>query len=230
MGPKGIFRKARKEKRNVLTVSEALEVIKKYEIPVAEYKLVKKVEDAIEFANKIGYPVVLKVVSPQLIHKIDVGGVFLDIESKSELQEAFRQAENNLRKIPNVSIHGFLVQKMISDGVEMIIGGKHDQQFGPFILTGMGGVLVEVYEDLSIRFPPITKEDALEMLKELKGYKILKGYRGRPLADLDELSGIIVKLGELMLKEKAIREIDVNPVIVLHKGASAVDARIVLEG
>jgi acetyl-CoA synthetase (ADP-forming) len=228
MGVKQILKKARKQKRKILTVSEALEVIKSYKIPVAESKLVKKVEDALEFADKIGYPVVLKVVSAKAIHKTDVGGIALDVKNKEELEKSYKKIIDNVKKKVRAKVDGILIQKMVKGGEEVIVGGKKDPQFGQTLMFGLGGIFTEVYDDVSFRVIPINKKDAEEMIQEIKGYKILKGYRNKKY-DVNSLIDILLKTSELLEENQEIVELDINPVIVLQKGAVAVDARIVVD-
>ena len=216
-------------KTKVLKVDETLNFLKSHGIPVAKFILVKKFEEALNFVSKVGFPVVLKVVSPQIIHKTDVGGIYLNIRSKPELQRAFSEVLTNVRKkVPKARIEGFLVQKMVENGQEIIIGSKKDEQFGHAIMFGLGGIFVEVFEDVSLRIVPISRKDAEEMIKEVKAYKILKGHRGKKY-DVQALIKILLKTSRILEKNSRIKELDINPIIVLKKGAFAVDARIILE-
>lgn len=213
----------------VLGIDEALNFLKSQKIPVAEFKLVKNFDEALKFVDKIGFPVVLKVVSPQIVHKTDVGGVYLGIRSKPELQKAFKKVLAGIRKkLPKARIKGFLIQKMVENGQEVIIGSKRDEQFGQTLMFGLGGIFVEIFEDVSLRVVPITRRDAEEMVKEVKAYKILKGYRGRRY-DVQALIKMLLRISRILEKNQKIREMDINPIIVLRKGALVVDARIVLE-
>jgi len=212
------------KKVKVLTVDESLKFIKKYKIPVAEHKLVKNIESAVEFAEKIGFPVVLKAISPQLIHKTEAKGIILDIKNRVELERMYRKLLTDTRRF---RIEGVLVQKMIEGGREVIVGGKKDSQFGQVLMFGGGGVLTEVLEDVSFRVCPISKRDAQEMIEETKYYKVLKGYRGK-MCDIEALKDILLKTSKLLEENQEIVELDINPVMVLKKGAVAVDARIVI--
>ena len=230
MKPKEIFKKVKRAKRKNLTEAEAREVLKFYRIPLVEAEIVKNLEEAKSFVKKVGYPVVLKVISPQIIHKTEVGGVFLNIRSDKELFEAFHEIMKNVeRSMPNAEIKGFFIQKMMPRGYEVIIGGKKDPTFGQTIAFGLGGIFVEVFEDVSLRVVPISKEDAREMIQEIKGYKILKGYRGKKPADINALIDILLKTSKMLEENEEIKELDINPVFALHKGAYAGDARIILE-
>jgi len=229
MNPRGIFKKVRRGGREVLTLQEAAEIVKKYKIPFVNAKLVKKVEEAADFADKVGYPVVLKIVSKDVVHKTDVGGIILNIKNSQEVEKAFRLIINNVKKhVPKARIDGMLVYKMVEDGIEVIIGGKKDVQFDQIIMFGLGGIFTEVLKDVSFRVVPIDKEDAEEMVKEIKGHEILKGYRGKA-CDTDALVDILQKTSKLLDENREIKELDINPVMALKKGAVAIDARIVID-
>ena len=175
-----IFEKARSEKRWSLTEDEAKQVLLDNHIPVVKSKAVKNLNQAIAAAKEIGFPVVLKVISPDILHKTDVGGVILDIDDPEHLEKSYFKMLPNLKKrVPNAKIKGFLIQKMIESGREVVVGGKKDKQFGQVVMFGTGGIFVEVFDDVSFRVVPIEKKDAEEMIAETKGYKILKGYRGK---------------------------------------------------
>lgn len=230
MKSKELFKKVRLEGRKNLTEFESREILQHYKIPVVKAVKSESVGEALKFARKVGYPVVLKVISPQVIHKTDVGGVALNIKNDYELELAYISIKKNVMKhVPQASIDGVLVQKMLENGYEVIIGGKKDQTFGQTIAFGLGGVFVEVFDDISFRVVPIDKKDALEMIKELKSYKLLKGYRGKKPADLKALVNILLKTSRLLNENPEIKELDINPVFALPEGAVAVDARIILE-
>jgi acetyl-CoA synthetase (ADP-forming) len=227
--PKAIFKKVKREKRKNLLEFEAREILEHYKIPVAKWKLVKKVKEAIAFSKKIGFPVVLKIVSKDIIHKTDVGGIFLNLNSEREVEQAFNQILKNVRKnAPRAKIDGILVQKMIEEGQQVIIGGKKDPQFGQVLMFGGGGVLVELLEDVAFRVVPVSKRDVEEMMQETKVYQILKGYRGKKY-DVNSVLNILLKTSKLLEQNPEIVELDLNPVIVLPKNAFAVDARIVVD-
>lgn len=227
---KDFFLKIGREGRNVLTLEESKEILEYYKIPVARSELAKSLEAAMVAANRIGYPVVLKIVSPEVVHKTDVGGLALGIKNDVELQNAYRRIISDVKeKIPNARINGMLVQKMFEGGAEVIVGGKKDQQFGQTLMFGIGGIFVEVFEDVSFRVVPVSRKDAEEMVKEIKGYKILKGYRGK-FYDTEAIVEILIKTSRLLEDNENIKELDINPVLVMKEGAVALDARIVING
>lgn len=229
MRAKGVFKKIRKQKRNVLTVEEARNILEFYKIPFVESELVKKEEEAVLVAHKIGYPVVLKIVSPQVIHKTDVGAIIVNMKNEKELRKGFRKIVSNVKKkIRKARIDGVLVQKMVENGQQVIIGGKKDPQFDQTIMFGLGGIFVEVFEDVSFRIVPINRFDAEQMVQEIKGYRILKGFRGKKY-DVKALIDILLKVSKLLEENKEIQELDINPIFVSSKGAIAVDARIVID-
>ena len=229
MKPKEIFERV-KRKRNNLTELESREVLAYYGITLVKGEIVKTIEDAKKFVDKIGYPVVLKVVSPQIIHKSDVGGVVIDIRNEKELFQAYHEIVKSVEeKMPKAVIDGFFIQEMIPRDREVIVGGKWDSTFGQTIAFGLGGVFVEVFKDVSFRVVPITKEDALGMIKEIKAYKILKGYRGKKPASIDALVDILMKTSKMMEENPEIKELDINPVFALPDQAIAGDARMIIE-
>lgn len=211
-----------------LNILDSKKIIEKYGVKFADSRLAKNIEEALIIANSIGYPIALKVVSNEISHKTDAGGVAVGIRNDSELEESFRKIMSNVkRKSSKAKIQGILVQKMIEDGVNVLIGGKKDPQFGQVIAFGLGGVFVELMEDVAFRLAPISKKEALEMMAETKGFKILEGYRGKSY-DIDAIAALIVRVSRMLDKRKDIVELDINPVIALKKDAVAVDARIVL--
>ena len=225
-----IFEDARKEGRKYLLEPEAKAVCAEYGIPVTEFMVAKTEDEAVNFADELGYPVVLKIVSPDVIHKFDVGGVILNLKASSEIREAYKKILNNVEKHkPKAKISGILVQEMAPESTEIIIGATKDPQFGPALMFGLGGIFVEVLKDVTFRIAPITEEDAREMITEVKAYPILKGYRNQPPADIDTIIQILVNTSRLVMDHQEIKELDLNPVMVYEKGAKTVDARIILE-
>jgi len=230
MKPKEIFERVKRKKRNNLTELESREVLTHYGIPIVKGEIVKTIEQAKKFVEKIGYPVVLKVISPQIVHKSDVGGVVIDIRNEKELFQAYHGIVKNVEeKVPKAVIDGFFIQEMVSGGHEVIVGGKWDSTFGQTIAFGLGGVFVEVFKDVSFRVIPIKKEDTLGMIKEIKAYKILKGYRGKKPVNIDALVDILMKTSKMMVENPEIKELDINPVFSLPDQAIAGDARIIIE-
>jgi acyl-CoA synthetase (NDP forming) len=170
----------------------------------------------------------MKIVSPQVIHKTEVGGVRININSEDEVKKVYSELISGTKeKIPEAEITGVLLEEMIS-GTELIIGTTQDPQFGPMIMFGVGGIFVEVYKDVSFRLIPITNGDAKDMLKEIKGKALLSGVRGLPEADKEQLENILMKVSNLMSNFPEIKEMDINPLIITKKGAVAADARILL--
>jgi len=230
MKPNKIFESIKRKKRNNLTESESREVLNYYKIPLVKAEVIKTLKGAKKFVEKIGYPVVMKVVSRQIIHKSDVGGVILDIDNEKKLFQAYHQITKKVeKKAPKATIDGFFIQEMISGGQEVIVGGKLDPTFGQTIAFGLGGIFVEVFEDISFRVVPITREDALEMIKEIKAYKILKGYRGKSLFNIEALVDILLKTSKMLEENPEIKELDINPIFALPDRAVAADARIIIE-
>lgn len=225
-----IINRARKEGRKALLESEAKTVCKKYGIPVTQFKLVTNETDALKFAEEIGFPVVLKIVSPDIVHKSDVGGVIINLKGAKEVRDAYRKIVENVKKnVPKAKIEGILVQEMAPPGTEVIVGSIKDPQFGPAIMFGLGGIFVEVLKDVTFRIAPIADDEAMEMISEVKAYPLLMGYRKTPPADLKAISNILLSTSRLVMDHMEIKELDLNPIIVYEKGAKTVDARIILE-
>ena len=227
---KKIFKEVRTEGRNFLLEHEAKMVCKEYRIPITKFKMAKTAEEAAKFSEEIGYPTVLKIVSPDVLHKFDVGGVILNVNSRKEARLAYNKIIENVRKNrTDARINGILIQEMAPSSTEVIIGAIKDSQFGPTLMFGFGGIFVEVMKDVAFRIAPIIEEDAKEMITEIKAYPILRGYRGQPPADIDTIVKILVNMSKLIMDYQEIKELDLNPVIVYEKGAKTVDARIILE-
>ncbi len=226
-----IINKALSEERTVLTPSEAAEVAAAYGIPVLEKPLAKSEDEAVAIADKLGYPVVLEVESPQVVHKTDVGAIILDLKGPEEVRQAYRQIIENVKKhVPSAEIRGVIVRKMMPRGKEVILGATRDPVFGPLIMFGSGGILVELIRDVAFRVAPISVEDAREMIEETKAYKLLKGFRGEPEADIDAVIDALVRLSKLMMDFEEIAEVDINPFFVYEKGKGglAIDVKIIL--
>jgi acetyl-CoA synthetase (ADP-forming) len=227
MKSRQIFKKLKKQHRNILTVEEALNVLSSYKIPVVKGVLAKNDQESVQIAEKIGFPVAMKVVSKDVIHKTDVKGLLLNLDSAEEVRKGFAEVIKNVKKkIPKAKIEGVLIQKMI-DGQEIIVGGKKDPQFNQVLMFGLGGIFTEVFNDVTFRVIPIKKEDAEQMIKEIKGYKILEGYRGKK-CDIKGLVDVLLKTSKLLEENQEIKELDINPLFILAKGLVAVDARIVI--
>jgi acetyl-CoA synthetase (ADP-forming) len=225
-----IFEKAYKEGRTFLLEPEAKTVCIKYGIPATKFGVAKTVEEAVELAEEIGYPVVLKVVSPDIVHKFDIGGVVLNLKSEWEVQNAFNQILENVKeRVPDAKVLGITVQEMAAPSTEVIIGAIKDPQFGPALMFGLGGIFTEVLRDVTFRIAPITEEEAREMITEIKAYPLLKGYRGMPPVDIEAIAQILVATSRLVMDYPEINELDLNPIIVYENGAKTVDARIILK-
>ncbi|MFA5029327.1 MAG: acetate--CoA ligase family protein [Patescibacteria group bacterium] len=215
-------------RKKEITEDSAREILARFDFPLHRALLVKNVQPAILAAKKIGYPIALKVVSPQVIHKSEAGGVKINIKSDEELKKAvLEMKEKVLKKYPQAKINGYLVGEMVK-GLELIIGMKRDPQFGPLLMVGLGGIYTEVFQDVAFGIAPLQKEAALKMIGSLKIYPIMKGVRGQRAADIEALAEIIVKLSEFSLNYPQIKEIDFNPVILKAKGqgGTIVDLRL----
>jgi acetyl-CoA synthetase (ADP-forming) len=213
-----------------LTEVESKELLKQAGIPVVEAKLARSKKEAISVAKEIGFPVVLKIVSPQVIHKSDSGGVRLGLATATQVGSAYAEIMASVRqKHPEAVIQGISVQKMAPSGVEVIVGMSQDAQFGPVIMFGLGGVLVEVLKDVSFRIVPVSRRDAQEMIREIKGYPILEGYRGQEPANISALEELIFKVSQFAEQNPQIKELDLNPVFAYKDKVIAVDARIILK-
>jgi len=230
MGKFSIFDQVKKEGRSILTEFESKKILKQAGIPVVETKLAKTQKEAVSLSQKMSFPVVLKIVSPDVIHKSDSGGVKLSINSVTEVKKAYDEILKKVRKqYPHAVIHGVSLQKMVRPGTEVIIGTSKDPQFGPVIMFGLGGIFVELLKDVSFRVIPVEQRDAQEMIKEIKGYPLLQGFRGKEPASLSALVEIILKISKLMEENPQIKELELNPIFAYRNKAVAVDARIILE-
>lgn len=224
-----IFSPAYAEKRSFLFEHEAKELCSFYGLPVTKFEVCQSEDSAIEAANRIGYPVVLKIVSPQVLHKSDAGGVILDVRDEKGVREGYNKIIKNVKeKVPSAQITGILVQEMAPKSTEIIIGSTRDSTFGQTIMFGLGGIFVEILKDVSFRLVPITKNDAEEMIREIKAYKILEGARGMPKADQKTLVDILLKTSKMLTECTEIKELDLNPVLIYENGAKIVDARVIL--
>lgn len=211
-----------------LNFQQVEKLLLKYKIPFCQTKLAKSKTEAINFAKKIGYPLVLKISSPNILHKTDFGGVKIGIKTEIGLKNSWDDILTSVKKSkPKAKIEGILVQKMLK-GIEAAVGMKKDPQFGAVLMFGLGGIFIEVLKDVSLRIAPVTKKEALKMIKEIKSSKILEGFRGQKPADIRKIAEIISNLSKLALVEKNIKEIDLNPIFVNEKTALVVDARIIV--
>ena len=224
-----IFDKVKKEKRPNLLEEEGLEILKAYGFPLPTSGLGKTEDEAVKIAKKIGYPVVMKIVSPQIIHKSDAGGVKVNLANDKEVKEAFKTIVKNAKKYnKKAEIKGVLIVEMIKGGKEMIIGSKLETGFGPVIMLGMGGIYVEVLKDVTFKIAPVNNKEADDMISEIKTQKLLQGVRGEKPADIAKLSECIQRLSQLVTDFNEIKELDMNPVLVMDKGKGCkiLDVRI----
>jgi acetyltransferase len=216
----------------ILTYDESAEILSRYGIPLAKGRVAKSREEALNVVKGVGYPVALKAISKQVSHKTEANAIKLGVKSDSELLQAYDEVTGNLKRYdPKAEVVGVLIQEMLGGGTEVIVGTTRDPQFGPVVLFGLGGIFVEVLKDVSLRVLPITKFDAEEMVKEIKGYKVLEGFRGKPRADIQAIVDILLKISKLATEmEGTVSELDLNPVIVFPegRGAKVVDARLVV--
>lgn len=212
-----------------LLLHEALDLMRKAGIPVAEYRVARSLEEALKAAEELGYPVALKVSSRKAIHKTEYGALVLGIKTPEELREKYRELMERMKKL-GVDVECIVVQKMApSGGAEAFLGGIRDPVFGPVVALGAGGILVELYRDVAFMVAPVSREEADEALSATKFDKVLRGFRGLGPYDREALIDMAVKLSRLMEEDEKIKEIDLNPVFVYPRGALAVDARVVYE-
>jgi acetyltransferase len=228
-----VFENVKEEGRVVLLGTETTEVVNAYGIPTPEMKLVSSEEEAVKYAQKIGFPVVLKIVSPDILHKTDVGGVVLDINSEGQVRSEYNKIMNNVNKfMPDARINGILVYKMAPEGKEIIIGMSRDIQFGPLIMFGLGGIYTNFLEDVTFRLTPLSEEEAQKMMEETKAFDLLKGIRGEPPSDIDCVRETLLRFTQLVSDFPEIAEMDINPILVYEKGEGciALDVKITLTG
>jgi acetyl coenzyme A synthetase (ADP forming)-like protein len=219
------------ENAGVSSVGEenATEILSLYGFNFPKKALAKTPEEAVEIAEKIGYPVVLKVFSPNILHKTDVGGVKLNLRNAEEVYNGFIDITINVRRfMPNAYIKGVMVYEMVTGGKEVILGVSYDTTFGHMLMFGLGGIYVEVLKDVSFKIAPLTKEEAYEMIEEIKGSKILEGVRGEPPYDKENIVDKILRLSQLVTDFPIIKEIDINPYVVRYQGGIALDARMII--
>jgi acetyltransferase len=209
-----------KTAEKALTENQGKLVLTQFGIPVTREKVAKTALEAIAIANEIGYPVAMKIDSPDILHKTEAGGLKLAIADDEEAREAFEQILASCRNYSSEArLNGVLVQEMVSGGTEVIVGVNNDPQFGPTVLFGLGGIFVEILQDVSMRLAPLTYNDALSMIKEIKGYGVLTGVRGKEVRDIDAIAEVLVKVSQLALELKdEVNELDINPLLVMPKG------------
>jgi acetyltransferase len=222
--------KQKKSPTPVLDEIQCKAILKAVGIKATMPVVTKSKKEAIAAAEKLGYPVVMKIVSPQIIHKSDIGGVKLKLQNKAHVGTAYDEIMAAVKKkAPKASIDGISVQKMAAAGLELVIGMTKDPQFGPMLMFGLGGTAVEVLKDVAFRIVPLTKEDAKDMIRQIKGYPLLSGFRGQLPVDIEYIEELLLKLSAFIADNPEIKEMDINPLIAYKNGAVAVDARIILD-
>ena len=226
-----LFDRVRAEGRVSIGDAEAREVLEAYGFPIPESRLAKTPEEAVEIAEEIGYPVVLKVASPDILHKTDVGGVKLDLSTPDDVRDAFDLITYRAgRYVPGARLWGCLVQQMVPGGREVLVGMSRDPQFGPLVAFGLGGIYVEALKDVAFRVAPFSRQEAEEMMREIRSYPLLEGIRGQPPADHEAMVDALLRISQLVTDFPEIVELDINPLIVFEegRGAMAIDMRLVL--
>lgn len=226
-----IIQQVREDGRRVLLGSEAHRIAEAYGISVAKIRLATSSEEAKEIAQEMGFPVVLKIASPDIVHKSDIGGIRVGLETPEEVEDAFRQILNNAKSHrPKAIIYGVDVQEMATQGRELIVGCSRDVQFGPLIMFGAGGIFVNYLKDVAFRLAPMTRTDAEELVMETKIGTLLKGVRGEPPSDIKALHDTILKISQLVTDFEEIVELDINPLFGYEKGKGicAVDVKITI--
>ncbi len=198
-------------------------------IPYVDHGVADSEEAAVKIADHIGYPVVLKVVSADIVHKTEAGGVVTGLKDEWAVRDGLRDMLRTVRgRCPHARIDGAIVARQVRSGPELIIGAVYDATFGPTVMVGLGGVFAEALDDVVFRLPPLSREDGLDMLRELRGSRILNGFRGQQPVDLDGVADVVARVGDLLLAHPEIREIDLNPVAASAQGCVALDARVIV--
>ncbi len=227
---KDIISTARKEKRTFLLEPESKQLMKEIGITTTDFKVADDIYEAKKISKEIGFPIVMKILSPQIIHKTDAGGVKLNINSEEEAELAFNEIVANAKKYDSkADVRGVLIEKMVKPSTEIIIGVTRDPTFGPAIMFGLGGIFVELLKDVSFRIAPIKKKDAKEMIHEIKALPMLQGFRGGPNVKLENIIDALLKISQLSIDYiDDILEIDLNPIFAYENEILTVDARIIL--
>jgi acetyltransferase len=227
-----IFQEVRAHRRVQIGDAEARDILEAYRIPIPTSKLCSTVDEAVAFAEQIGYPVVMKITSPDILHKTDIGGVRLNIESANDVRDSFDLLTfRAMRYMPDAEIWGCLVQQQVRGGKEVITGMNRDPQFGPLVMFGLGGIYVEVLKDVTFRIAPFSRREANEMMREIRSFSLLRGVRGQARSDIDALGDTLLRLSQLVTDFPEIVEMDINPLMVFEEGhgVMGIDMRLVLE-
>ena len=216
-------------KRNV-TEPEAFALLGQFGLPIVPHAAAFTADEAAAAADRLGYPVALKVVSPDILHKTDVGGVALNLADGEAVRRAFADIQAKARAAnPGADLRGVLVARMAAAGPEVIVGVARDAQFGPAVMFGLGGIFVEVYKDVAFRLPPLSEADARDMIQEIRGLPILTGFRGRPPCDLQAIANCLLAVSRLVEARPDLDELDLNPILAYPTGCLVVDAKLVLK-
>ena len=229
-GIRRVIQSVAEEGRRQLLGTEAKEVMKAAGMDVPPFRVAKSIDEAVEAAGEIGYPVVMKVVSENIVHKTDIGGVLLDIDNEKEVVEGYEAILRNCKQYaPKANIRGVEIAKMVPDGVETIVGATTDLSFGKVLMFGLGGIYVEVLKDVAFRVAPVSRREISRMMREVNSYPLLLGVRGESRRDIDSVADAIYRIGILVNRFPEISELDINPLVVYEKGAKVLDARINIE-
>lgn len=229
MSYREIIDEAVKMGKGFLPEYEAYQICDEFDIPYSFTRFATDWEQLENEAAGLGYPVVLKIVSPAIVHKSDVGGVITGINSREELEKGYHQLIKNVReKAGDVPIQGVLAQRAMPKGVEVVVGGIRDEHFGPVIMFGLGGIMIEVFKNVAFRLAPLNQDEALRQIMDTKAYEVLKGVRGTKPCDINALARLIVNAGKLLAEIPEIQELDFNPILVYSDGCVAVDARMII--
>jgi len=227
-----VFARVREEGRVTIGDAEARDVLEAYGIPLPKSVLARTAEEAVAAAEAIGYPVVMKIASPDILHKTDIGGIKLNINSANDVRDAFDLLVYRAsRFMPDATIWGCQVQQMVKGGREVIIGMNRDPQFGPLLMFGLGGIYVEALKDVTFRVAPIDRREAGEMLGEIRSYNLLRGVRGEKSSDMDAIADTIIRVSQLVTDFPEVVELDINPLMVFEtgKGVLGIDMRLALK-
>ncbi len=226
---RAIIERVRIEKRGFVLANEGQAIMKCAGIPIPKSAIARNLDQAVQCAEEIGYPLVMKIVSKDILHKSDVGGVALDLLNKKEVIEAYEAIIHNCRAAyPEAKIDGVEISEMVQPGTELIVGARVDPSFGPIVMCGLGGIYVEVMKDVAFRALPLSRKEVMTMIEEIRSYPLLLGVRGEKKKDIDALVETILKVGEILQQCRSITDIEVNPVVVHEKGVKAVDVRILV--
>ena len=226
-----IFAKVRQDGRLKMGDAEARDILEAYKIPIPASRLCRTADEAVAFADETGYPVVMKIASPDILHKTDIGGVRMNVQNAGDVRDSFDLITfRATRYMPDADIWGCLVQQQVYGGKEVIIGMNRDPQFGPLVMFGLGGVYVEALKDVTFRIAPFSREEAMEMMREMRSFNLLTGVRGEAKSDLRAIADTLLKVSQLVVDFPDIVELDINPLIVFEdgKGVIGIDMRLVL--